>query len=197
MQMAEESAASFQTLQPAAVEIHSRGNSCTSGCSPSYCFSKVPLKATNCATTLWSSRGIVLCIKTTQHMNEVPAASSDLNVFLYTGPWEVLSAERPVSHSALLSHGYRAPGGITVHSLWKWKAHGGCCVLLSLLVPSTGSDFPLRGGDGSSQRLQSGAVTSLHWAEPRMSNNHHHEFLGKSARMSDRWLTEWLFLFFL
>lgn len=49
-------------------------------------------------------------IKTPQHISEVPAAS----VFLLTGPWEVLSAEQPVSHSTLLSHAYHAPGVITV-----------------------------------------------------------------------------------
>lgn len=133
-----------------------RGNSCTTGCFPNYCSSMLPLKAANsvvpgCATTLRSSRGIMLSYKnSTTHQR----GASGQCVCPH-GPWEVLSAEQPVSHSTLLSHAYHAPGVITVRlPAWKWKAHGDYCVLLSLLVPSTGPDFPLRGGDRFSQRLQ-------------------------------------------
>lgn len=77
-----------------------------------YCSSQSS-KLHNLMLSLWNH---VVALKL-PHVNEVPAASAGLGVFLFVGfLHRGKSAELPVSHSALLSHAYRAPGVITVCS---------------------------------------------------------------------------------
>lgn len=118
------------------------------------------------------------CIKS-PYISEEPLAGAGVNVFLFSGPWEgSLQTSQCLTQRCLVRPNmpqadHCLPAYKLKHIASAVRYYLFCC---RVLFQTSHWEVLL-----ISQRLMSGAATSLACVKPRMSNDHHHEFMKSAA----------------
>lgn len=137
----------------------------------------------NCTVHSGSRR----CIKP-PYISEGPLVGAGVNVFLFSGPWEgSLQTSQCLTQRCLVRPNMpQADHCLPAYKL-KYIASAVRYYLFCCRVLFQTSHWEVL---LISQRLMSGAATSLACVKPRMSNDHHHEFMKSAA---NEWLIRCLF----